>query len=280
MTAQFSVLMSLYIKEKPELEMETIRISGPEDVVKKIESARIGIQLDETCTSTITGEYTYTLCDANKEPVNARYITVSGEEAQTISVRLPIKRVKEIPLMLNVIAGGGATENNTLIDIFPATIQVSGDEAELANLEYLELGDIDLGALTEDQKLTFEILLPEGVANETGITEAEVSVSFQNLYAQLFYATNFQLENVPAGMEATVSNLRIEVKIRGTESYVKNLNPEDIIAVIDCSEITLGSNRLDAVITVKGQNPEIGAVGTYTVLVQAEQKTRSIDLEL
>ena len=30
----------------------------------------------------------------------------------------------------------------------------------------------------------------------------------------------------------------------------------------------------------KGQNPEIGAVGTYTVRVQAEQKTRSIDAEI
>lgn len=268
-----------YIKEKPELEMDSIRISGPEDVVKKIESARIGIQLDEGSTSTIVGEYTYTLCDANKEPVNARYITVSGESAETISLRLPIKRVKEIPLTVKVTEGGGATQNNAVIDILPKSIQVSGDETILENLNELELGAIDLSTMTADQEIAFEIQLPEGVANETGITEATVSVSFQNLYTQRFFATAFQLDNVPNGMVAAVSNVQLEVKIRGTEALVKQLDPADIIVVVDCAEVTEGSNRLDAVITIHDGTPEIGAVGTYTVLVQAEQKGRSVEAE-
>lgn len=268
-----------YIKEKPELEMDSIRISGPEDVVRKIESARIGVKLDENCTSTIIGEYSYTLCDVNKEPVNARYITVSGESAETVSLRLPIKRVKEIPLTVKVTEGGGATENNTVIDISHKTILVSGDETILENMNELEIGAIDLSTMTEDQKLSFEILLPEGVTNETGITQADVTVSFQNLYTEHFYATTFRLENVPAGVEATVSNVQLDVTIRGTESLVKGLDPEKIIVVVDCKEATVGSNRLDAVITIEDGTPEIGAVGTYIVLVQAEQKGRSAEAE-
>ena len=264
-----------YIKEKPELEMEAVRISGPEDVVSKIDSARIGIQLDETSTATITGEYSFTLCDVNDAPVDAKYVQVSGENAQTISLTLPIKRVKEIPLTVTVIEGGGATVENTQIVQSMESILVSGDEAVLENLESLELGTMDLSTMLEDTRQVFDIVLPDGVANETGITQVTVSVSFEQLQTQRFYATTFQLENVPASLNITVTNVQLEVKIRGEQSLLDALQPENIIVTVDCSEATVGSNRLDAIVTIADGTKEIGAVGTYTVLAQAESAVKT-----
>lgn len=266
-----------YMKEAPELEMETIRISGPEAVVKKIESARIGLELVEDTKTTIMGEFPYTLCDKDKNPVDARYIEISSEDAEAITVTVPIKRIKEIPLTVKVIEGGGATEKNSSIEIDPQSIQVSGDEELLEGLEQLQIGTVDLSNMLEDQELTFPITLPEGITNETGITEATVKVSFPNLLMQTFTATQFNAINVPQGMSAAISAKELEVTIRGSRSVVEKLTAEDITVTVDCASAEQGSQKLSAVITIDGNPADVGAVGTYTVLVQLEQTQKSAE---
>lgn len=266
-----------YMKEKPELEMENLRISGPEDVVKKIAYARISLDLAEENTTTISGEFSYTLCDKAGEPVDAQHIGVLSEGAEAITVTVPIKRIKEIPLTVKIVEGGGATQTNSSIDINPRTIQVSGDEELLENLEKLEIGTVDLSNILEDQTLTFPIQLPEGVTNETGIAEATVTVSFPNLLVKTFTATRFSAINVPQGMNAAISAKKLEVTIRGSRSLVEKLTAGDITVTVDCTNAEPGSQRLSAVITIDGSPADIGAVGTYTVLVQVEQTTRSVE---
>lgn len=266
-----------YMKETPELEMQTVRISGPEDVVKKIDSARIEIALSEENKTTIVGEYTFTLCDWEKEPVDAAYIEISGEDAETISVTVPIKRVKEIPLTVKVTEGGGATQENSSIVVEPRTILVSGDEELLANLNELQIGTVDLRTILEDQELTFPVSLPEGIVNETGITEAKVTVSLSNLLVQTFTVTNISAVNVPAGMTATVSAKEIEVTIRGSRDRVEALKAEDITVTVDCATAEQGNQKLDATVTIADNPGDIGAMGTYTVLVQLEPVQRSVE---
>lgn len=264
-----------YMKEKPELEVETIRISGPEAVVKKIESARIGLELVEDTKTTITGEFPYTLCDRDKNPVDARHVEILGEGLEAISVTVPIKRIKEIPLTVKLVEGGGATGKNSSIEIDPKSIQVSGAEELLEGLEQLEIGIVDLSNMLEDQDLTFPITLPEGITNETGITEATVKVSFPNLLVKSFTATTFNAINVPQGMSATISAKELEVTIRGSRSVVEMLAAEDITVTVDCASAEQGSQKLSAVITIDGSPTDIGAVGTYTVLVQLEQTQKT-----
>lgn len=255
-----------YIKEKPELELETIRISGPEDVVDRIEEACIQIELNEETKSTITGEFTYTLVDADHEPVDAKYIQVAGEEAQTITVTIPIKRTKEIPLVIKIIPGGGATEHNSSIVIDPQTIQISGSEAALEGLEMLEIGTIDLSSVLTEEVKKFPIVLPEGITNETGIAEATVTISFPTLETRTLSVTQFELINVPEGMNVTVNTKVVDVQIRGTKVVLNELDAEDVIITVDCSGAEVGNQRLECSVTVKGTT-DAGALGTYPILV-------------
>lgn len=259
-----------YMKETPELEMQSLWIAGPEDVVKQITAARIGVELTEDTKTSITGDYTYTLCDSQKNPVDSKYIEITGEGVEQITVTVPVKRVKEIPLTVKVIEGGGATQDNSTILIDPQSIYVSGDEELLADLETLEIGTVDLSAMLEDQTLTFPITLPDGIVNETGIAEATVAVSFDNLLQQSFTVTQFKATRVPKGMTATISAKEMEVTIRGSRSIVENLTPEDITVTVDCSKAEQGNQRLNAAVVITGAPADAGAVGTYTILVQLE----------
>ncbi len=266
-----------FIKDKPVLEMEDIRILGPENVVSQIASARILVDL-ENQNQSITGDYAYTLCDKDGNPVDAKYIDVTTENAEEISLTLPIQRVKEIPLHLQVVSGGGATEDNSTILIAPRSIQISGSEANLEKLNELTLGAVNLGEISEDTLLSFPIVLPEGVVNETGITEATVSVSFPDLATRTIKVTKFTPKNVPKGMEATISTLSLEVTVRGERSKVDALTEDDIEVIVDFGKAQSGTQRLDVTVTVGEGSDQLGAMGTYSVLVSlTADKAKSAD---
>ena len=90
------------------LDFEGIEISGPESVMTQIEQAVIHVNLKDQ-TKTIAGEYTFELCDKLGAKVNAEKVTVLN--AEKINLMLPIQRVKEIALKLDIKVGGGVTES-------------------------------------------------------------------------------------------------------------------------------------------------------------------------
>lgn len=254
-------------KENMILDYETIEVSGPESVLDQITQAVILVDLQDQ-TQTIVGEYTYTLCDEAGEPVDSQLVTTNAE---LVNLTLPIQRVKEITLELNIIEGGGATALTSVIDIQPRTIRVSGSEALLDDLDVLEIGTVDLSTLEGNTILNFDILLPEGVVNETGISEAVVEVKFPNLKAQSFSVSNIVLQNVPEGMQAELITQMLEVKLRGPVAMMENITEGDITAVVDLSQASAGTDKFAVQIVLNSEFAGVGALNSYTVMVALTQ---------
>ena len=254
-------------KENMILDYETIEVSGPESVLDQITQAVILVDLQDQ-TQTIVGEYTYTLCDEAGEPVDSQLVTTNAE---LVNLTLPIQRVKEITLELNIIEGGGATALTSVIDIQPRTIRVSGSEALLDDLDVLEIGTVDLSTLESNTILNFDILLPEGVVNETGISEAVVEVKFPNLKAQSFSVSNIVLQNVPEGMQAELITQMLEVKLRGPVAMMENITEGDITAVVDLSQASAGTDKFAVQIVLNSEFAGVGALNSYTVMVALTQ---------
>lgn len=258
-------------KENAILDYPTIEVSGPESVMSQIECAVIQIDLTDQ-DETMVGEYAYTLCNADKEPVDVKLVTTNVE---SVNITVKIQRIKEIELRVKVVDGGGATEETSSITIQPMKIRVSGSDVLLEQLEYLEIGTINLAELLKDQELSFPITLPEGVTNETGITEATVKVRFPGLMTRSFNVTEITPINVPEGMEVDMITEALEVKIRGPRSLVSKMKETDISITVDFSGAQLGTSTIKAVITISSQYGEAGAVGTYSVsatLLEADDK--------
>ncbi|MBQ6839074.1 MAG: hypothetical protein IJO45_00080 [Oscillospiraceae bacterium] len=250
-------------KENVALDYATIDVSGPESVLSQITQAKIYVDL-EGQTETVVGEYTYTLCNEAGEPVDSQWVTTSVE---AVNLTLTIRRVKEITLVLNVTAGGGATEATSSIDIQPKTIRVSGSEALLEGLDTLEIGTIDLGQLPNDETLTFPVVLPEGIINETGITEATVEVKFPNLRTVTLNVDKIQLANVPEGLVAELVTQVLELKLRGPASLLDGLTAEKITVTVDLAQAQAGTDKYAVQIVLPEDAAGVGALGTYTVMV-------------
>lgn len=250
-------------KENLVLDYETIEVSGPESVMDRITQAVIEVSLQDQ-TQTIVGEYPYTLCDDAGEPVDSQWVTTNVE---FVNLTLQIQRIKEITLELNIVSGGGATAQTSAIDIQPRTIQISGSEALLEDLDVLQIGTIDLGVLESDASLTYPIVLPEGITNETGISEATVEVKFPNLRTVNFSVSNIQLLNVPSGMEAELVTQILEVKLRGPVSLMERITAEDVMVIVDLSEAKAGTDKYAVQIILAEQFDGAGALNSHTVMV-------------
>lgn len=248
-----------FVADTPELDLENVSITGPKSVIDQIASARIQVDLEGRSES-FSEEVKYTLCDAEKNPVDAHMVTT---DAADVTVTLKIMRVKEIALVVNVIYGGGATEQSSQITVDPATIRISGSDNLLEGLEQLELGTLNLSEMPADEVLTFPIKLPEGINNETGVTEASVDVKFPGLATRTLTVNKITVVNVPAGMKVDMITKALEIQVRGPEAKIAELKPEDITVTVDFTAAQTGTVKLKAEIACN--QPDIGAVGTYTV---------------
>lgn len=243
------------------LDYESIRISGPESVVSQITQAVIDVSLADRNES-IVESYRYTLCNAEGEPVNSELITVSVEE---VELTLPVRMVKTIPLVLNVIDGGGATEETASITIAPREIQICGSPAALEGLDELVLGTINLADYESDEDLLFDIKLPDSVTNMTGLKQAEVSIQFPELSTRTFTIEIIQVVNVPDGLEAELTTQVMEIVIRGPKDKIAAMTAEDITVTVDMTGVEIGTVSRKVTITFSNGYGTCGALGSYSV---------------
>jgi len=260
-------------KEEAVLDHAFLEVSGPESVMNQIEKAIIQVDLNGQ-SDTIMGQFPYALCNDAGEPVDAFMVTTNVE---VVNLTLKIQRVKEIELTVKIIEGGGATEKTSSITIAPKTIRVSGSEALLEDLEKLELGTINLGEMLKDETKSFPIVLPEGVTNETGLTEATVEIKFPDLRIKKLSVMDIKTINVPEGMEVDMITQALEVTVRGPAELISSMTAADLMVTVDFAGVQPGTTTEGVTITTADRFQEVGAVGSYSVSVtlrEAEEEKK------
>lgn len=250
-------------KENAELDYTSIEVSGPESVIDQIEQAIIQVDLNNQ-TKTLAGEYQYSMCDEQGNPVNAEMVTVNAEK---VSLVVKIQKVKEIEVIVDIINGGGATTENCTITVDTTQIQISGADTLLEDLNSLTVGTVNLGEIMEDQTLTFPIVLPEGVTNQTGVEQVTVEIKLPKLKTKTLRVTNIQAVNVPDGLEETIVTKTLQVTVRGSEKSIKAIKETDLTVVVNLAEAQEGSVTMKADVVIADSFADVGATGTYQVSV-------------
>lgn len=248
-------------KEAPLMDTAVVEVSGPESVVNQIDKAVIQVDLTNQ-TESVVGAYTYVLCNEAGEPVDAQMVTTNVEE---VNLTVKIQMVKELPLMLNIVDGGGATKDTCKIELQreTTTLWVSGSESKLRDLNEIVLGTVNLAELkAESNELTFDIVLPEGVTNMTGETQVTAIITFPELGTKKLTVNKaqFQAAGVPAGAEALWISEMVDVELRGPKDLVKNITEKDVIVTVDFTGEELGTISKVPQITLGGEYASVGAV--------------------
>lgn len=259
-------------KENKILDYNTVTVSGPESVIDQITQAIIDVDLTDKTVS-FSNNYRYSLCNAQDEPVDAQKVDTNVAQ---VNLTLYIERVKELPLVLTVVSGGGATEETSDIKIDPATVKVSGSDLVMEKLTELNLGTINLGEVLEDTEMEFAIVLPEGVKfMDPDIEIAKVTLKFPDLATRTLTVSDIQAKNVPAGMDVEFLTKSLNVTIRGDKDLIKNIVPPDISVIVDFADAQLGSYTVKPIIRLVNIYSSVGAIGNYSVSVTVRSTTEN-----
>lgn len=255
------------------LDHTTVTVSGPREVVERIEYAAISVDVTDR-TNTIVETIRHTLCGADGKPIeDVSSVTVNVSD---IRVTVRVHQIKEIPLVIRVEEGGGLTASDVTITPNRTSIMVSGSKTALADLHEIELV-VDLSLLTESQLLTFDITLPEGVTNISGVSQVNVDVKVPEMTTRTLKISSAQFRwiNVPDDVNIGILTEVLRIQVRGRENRLEELTEENIIVYVDFSNAIAGvTDNYNCIIEITGVS-DVGAVGEYTVWAVVVAKTNN-----
>lgn len=253
----------------PVFDPETVELSGTAEQLAQVSRAVVILEADGLKQS-YTGRLPITLLDENDEPITDTNISLSEETAY---LTLPVGVMKEVPLTVSFIPGGGATgDGDVEVDIQPKTINVIGTEEAVAGLTEISLGSIDLSTVLDTSVITMPIRLSSALDNASGITEAQVTVTIKGLSTRSLDVSNIEITNVPDGYTVEKVTQTRTIVIRGSESALEQVDPNQVWIVADMSKITAtGTNSVPVTVYLNASD-EVGVVGEYKIVVNIKKK--------
>lgn len=255
-------------QDNAELDYTSVTIEGPASTIDQITQARIEVDL-EGKNASFSESYRFILCDAQNNAVDAANVETNVAE---VNLTLYIQRIKEIPLVVDVLDGGGATLATSSINLSHQTIKVSGNDAVLESFNELLLGTLDLSQIPEDTVITFPVILPTGVTNISSVAEVTVEIRFPKLATKTLTVTDIVAENIPEGYEGEILTESMQVVVRGPRELINSMTENAITAVIDFSQVqTAGTSTVKAKLKIRDTYAAAGAIKADSVTVTLRQ---------
>lgn len=247
----------------PAIEPEKVVISGPVEQVNQVDKVEAVLRTEEL-SERFAGDLELIPVDKQGKSLADLELTLSAETAYVV---VPVVMMKEVPLTVNLLPGGGATEDDAVLDIDPPTIVVSGAEADLEGLEKISLDSISLSDVVGTNTFTRPITLDPSLTNESGLTTATITVTVEGLDTEVFAVNNIRTTNRPEGYTVDVVTQSVLVTVRGPAEDLANIDASQIRIVADLSGVTTeGNQQVPARVYLDGTST-VGVIKEYAIVV-------------
>jgi len=253
-----------------EWDPQTIRIRGPEEIISQISHAGVHI-FRENLDRTYEDELEFILIDYNGEVVSDEVRESIEYSHDLIRVIVPVKEVKEIVLTVELWHGESTSSANTQISITPQTITVSGDPDALREFNTIQLGNIDMMRFSLTTTQPFPIIIPNHLVNISGETSALVHVDVIGVEIAYHSTTNIRVINEPAGYQVSILTQSLDVRLRGTNANLMQIDDMNIRVVADLADMNPGTSRVSARVILDGVDAEVDPVGEYLITVRIQE---------
>ncbi|MBS1384570.1 MAG: hypothetical protein HPZ90_09270 [Flavonifractor sp.] len=251
---------------------QTVTVRGREELVEQIDYAQVTVS-QEGMTETYRQEMPFVFIDRNGSPLEEEDASQLVTEESTILVTLPVYKLKEIPLTVDLVPGGGVTDVDSQVEVTfkPVdSIVVAGSEDDLEGLSELTVGSVDLYQVFTSEDVTFPVQLSPELTNVSGVTEVTVTVAIKGLSTKVLEANKIELINVPEGYAAEAITQTCSIQIRGAQEAVDAVLASQLRIVADLSDRTAGSQTVPVKVYLDGSS-EVGVVGDYNIVVSITQ---------
>lgn len=252
-----------YIAGTVQLNPTELQIRGQQSDISQVSYALVTLNI-ENATSTVVELLDYELYDFTDQLVNSRNIHPTSEQIQ---VTLPVLMVKEVPLLVNFVETPGSRLESFTWSLSHETITLSGDAATLNAIDAIELGALALEDLRADESFIYEIPVPSGVNNLSGITTVTLEIS-SSVTTKELEATRFTYENFSGTAPVSIVTSTLPVTLRGAVEDLDAITDEQITVIADLADIDADSGSYTVPARIKAEGYDIGALGSYEVTVR------------
>ena len=263
-----------YILEKPYADVETITVSGPQNVVNRIDRCVMTLDNEGELTDSLTASGAPTLLDKNGAAVVSEYLTI---EPGTVEVTVPVYRTKKLtlePQFVNVPKGFPLDKLRYTLSQNAIMVAAANDIVD--NQDSVILGPIDFRTVDIGKEMSLDVTLPAGFINTENVSSVTITFPTYGLTSKNFSVlrNNFVFENVPTGYEAVLATGTLEnVKIVGDSTVLSGMSSDDLVATIDLSQVTAKKGQYTVPVRVYCQNRVLAwAVGEYTTVIALQEK--------
>ncbi len=258
------------VAEELVFDPETVVITGPESIVSTIDYIWVSFGEGREIDKTYSVDASFSVIDKNGQPVSMSALDIP---VNSINVTQPISIEKELPLVVNLIPGGGVTEDDCKITIEPESIIVAADSKLIKDKNSIVIASVDLAAFKNSYEQTFTIALDDGVENRSDVTEAKVKIEIPGVSVRTIRVSNISYMNCSSGYSASIVTSYVDITLRSKDaSALAAVKPEDVSIIADLSDYgsTVGQVRVNSNVIISGGG-NVGAVGDVSVTVNIQK---------
>lgn len=245
---------------------EVLEVWGQQSDVMQVSYAQVTLNISNA-RSTIVEQIEFELYDEDDKLIESSSIHAASD---TIQVTMPVISATDIPLVVNFTEEPGVRISSFDYSLEPSSVTLSGDANEIGALKELVLGEIVLSEIEGTQTFTYDIQIPDGLTNLSGITTATLTITNRDIGLLPVTVTSFAYENFSdAERRVEVVTSSLNVVLRAASEVLSSISENQITAIADLTGIAdaSGTYTVPAVIQIEGE-PDFGTTESYQLTVR------------
>lgn len=249
-----------------------ITISGQAQLVNQVSYAEVVVTGDNL-SDTVRGDFPYRFIGASGDVIDNLDVECS---VATVHTTFPILATADIPLKVDLVAGGGVSLDQVTCTLSLDSLTVAGSKTAVEAIQSegaIVLGTIDLGTVHDGDVITFDIALTDELTNISGVTQVTATIDLDDsLKSKTVEVTNIDCISPPDGWAAKALTQMVEVEVRGSQKLLDAVTPDKIRVVADLKDINQAAGQYTVTANVYldsvGTRDQIDVVGRdYKIVV-------------
>lgn len=246
----------------------TIRISGPENIINQVTSAKVSYDVTGENSEKIT-MVKPKLYDSEGKTVDISKVTFSKSQ---VEYKIDILKKKEVNVNFAVTGEVAEGFKYTNISSDVKTVTIAGKENDLAKIFSIDIPAslIDISEITANTSYTINVsqYVPNTVILVSDVDYASVEVAVEKLQKKtvsLLYDeisvknmnSRYKVEYLDKGVNAVI--------VEGIQSDIDSFSASDLIATVDLTGLKEGEHSVLVNVTTK---KSVEVIGTYKINIR------------
>jgi len=254
----------------PEFEPQFITVEGPQEILSRIEFARVPV-IRENLATTHVDDLSFYFVDIYEDELSEDELDALTTDIDLVHVTIPVIQIRDVQLQVHLIYGAGASEENTNVTITPQYITISGAPEAVREITHVDLGTIVTTAFSTTAADRPRIFLPPHISSESREEYATVLVEIHNVDVRDFQVENLFYTHAPQGYDVRIIPSHVDVRLRGKTGELDDITAMNIRLVADLRDLSVGRHSVPTRVYIDGTDADIGVIGNHTIFVVLSQ---------